>query len=332
MFCFVRINRFEKQIRNLTKKILVLGACGQIGTDLTLSLKEKYGNENVIASDIREPKVDLGDGPFTLIDATDKDAIQNIVSKHKISEVYNMVAMLSATAEKHMMKGWDLNMTSLLNTLELQREGYFEKLFWPSSIAVFGPGLENNTALQDSVAEPKTVYGISKLAGERWCDYYAMRFGNDVRSIRYPGIISYKTKPGGGTTDYAVEIFHSAVAGNKYECFLAPERTLPMMYMSDAIRATMGIMDAPKSNISIKSSYNINAFSFSPSEIYNQLKTVLPDFEISYNPDQRDTYAQSWPAYLNDKNAQTDWGWKPEYDLESMVKDMLHNLKIVVHQ
>ncbi len=316
----------------MSKKILVLGASGQIGTDLTLSLREKFGNENVIASDIKEPVVDLGEGPFTLIDATDKSAIQHILSKHKISEVYNMVAMLSATAEKHIMKGWDLNMTSLLNTLELQKEGYFDKLFWPSSIAVFGPGLENNTALQNAVAEPKTVYGISKLAGERWCDYYAMRFGCDVRSIRYPGIISYKTQPGGGTTDYAVEIFHSAVSGEDYTCFLSPDRTLPMMYMSDAIKATIGIMDASKDRISIRSSYNINAFSFNPEEIYQELKSHLPNFKISYQPDQRDEYAQSWPAFLEDSAARADWRWSADFTLKEMVKDMLHNLKIAVHQ
>ncbi|MEM7161167.1 MAG: NAD-dependent epimerase/dehydratase family protein [Bacteroidota bacterium] len=316
----------------MAKKVLVLGASGQIGTDLTLNLREKLGAENVIASDIKEPQVSLGDGPFMLLNALDREGMQKFLKNHQIDEVYNMVAMLSATAEKHPWKAWDLNMNSLFNTLELQKEGLFSKLFWPSSIAVFGPGLKNNTAIQNSVAEPKTVYGISKLSGERWCEYYAKQYNCDVRSIRYPGIISYQTEPGGGTTDYAVDIFHKAIANVPYKCFLDEKRTLPMMYMADAVKATMNIMEANSESIRIRSSYNIAALSFSPQELYTSICKYFPGFEIQYEPDKRDLYAQSWPAYINDDQAKMDWNWEAEFNLDKLVENMFHNLKSLIHQ
>ena len=314
----------------MTSKVLVLGASGQIGTDLTLALRKKYGDDQVIASDIRPSEIQLGDGPFIILDALNKEELKKCIQDHNITEVYNMVAMLSATAEKHIWKAWDLNMTSLFNTLDLLKDKVFDKLFWPSSIAVFGPGLPQSTAMQNSVAEPKTVYGISKLAGERWCEYYALKFGCDVRSIRYPGIISYKTQPGGGTTDYAVEIFHSAAKDQGYECFLKEDRTLPMMYMDDAVKATIQIMESPVSDITVKSSYNINAISFNPKEIFEEIRKRIENFRISYIPDARDEYAQSWPAFIDDEKARKDWNWKHKYQLSDIVEDMLSNLKTLV--
>lgn len=314
----------------MSKRVLVLGASGQIGTDLTIALRQKYGAYNVIATDIREPKTDLGEGPFFIIDALDIVQLEELLWDERIDDVYNLVAMLSANAEKHIWKAWDLNMKSLFNTLNLLKDKKFKKLFWPSSIAVFGPNLPENSADQFTVTEPQTVYGISKLAGERWCEYFAKNYDVDVRSIRYPGLISYKGEPGGGTTDYAVEIFHAALNGQTYKCFLDENRKLPMMYMEDGIRATIDIMEAPRKSIKIRSSYNVNAMTFDPKQLFNEIKKETTDLEIDYQPDVRDTYAQSWPAYINDDRAAQDWGWKAKYDLSEIVNDMLNNLKTIV--
>nr|5Z75_A Chain A, Artificial L-threonine 3-dehydrogenase [synthetic construct]5Z75_B Chain B, Artificial L-threonine 3-dehydrogenase [synthetic construct]5Z75_C Chain C, Artificial L-threonine 3-dehydrogenase [synthetic construct]5Z75_D Chain D, Artificial L-threonine 3-dehydrogenase [synthetic construct] len=305
-------------------KILVIGACGQIGTELTVALREIYGNENVVASDIREPNEESG--PFEKLDVMDKERLEEIVEKHKITQVYHLAAILSATGEKNPLFAWDLNMNSLLNVLELAREGKIDKIFWPSSIAVFGPTTPKENTPQHTVMDPSTVYGISKLAGERWCEYYHEKYGVDVRSIRYPGLISWKTPPGGGTTDYAVDIFHKALEDGKYTCFLSEDTALPMMYMDDAIRATIELMEAPAENIKIRSSYNLAGMSFTPEEIAEEIKKHIPDFEISYEPDFRQAIADSWPASIDDSVARKDWGWKPEYDLDKMTEDMLKNL------
>ncbi|WP_158975322.1 NAD-dependent epimerase/dehydratase family protein [Cellulophaga sp. L1A9] len=312
----------------MQKSILIIGACGQIGTELTFALREKHGNENVIASDIREGNADLmASGPFEILDATNYEAIENVVMHYEIEEVYLMAAMLSATAEKFPMRAWNLNMNSLFNVLNLAKEKKISKLFWPSSIAVFGPNTPKEHTEQNTIMEPSTVYGISKQSGERWCEYYCNKFGVDVRSVRYPGLISWKTLPGGGTTDYAVEIYHKALAEKKYSCFLKEDTLLPMMFMDDAIRATINIMETPAEKIKIRSSYNLAAMTFNPSEIYESIKTHVPDFEISYAPDFRQQIADSWPSSINDDKAQEDWGWKPEFDLEKTTLEMLKNLK-----
>lgn len=308
--------------------ILILGACGQIGTELTYALRDKYGNENVIASDIREGNEDLmGSGPFEILDATDYDALEEVVAYYEIDEVYLMAAMLSATAEKFPMRAWNLNMNSLFNVLNLGKEKKIEKIFWPSSIAVFGLNTPKSDTPQSTIMEPSTVYGISKQSGERWCDYYYHKFGVDVRSVRYPGLISWKTMPGGGTTDYAVEIYHKALAEGKYSCFLKADTSLPMMFMNDAIRATLQIMDADSEQVKIRSSYNLSAMSFTPTEIAGSIKKQIPNFEISYNPDFRQAIADSWPSSIDDSSAKADWGWKAEFDLERTSETMLENLK-----
>ena len=314
----------------MEKRILVLGASGQIGTDLTLALRIKYGEDNVIASDIKKPTVDLGSGPFELIDATDRERIKKVILSYSITEVYNLVAILSATAEKNPEKAWELNMVSLFNSLNLLKEGCYKKLFWPSSIAVFGSNLPDRTAEQHSITEPTTVYGISKLAGERWCEYYSKNYNLDIRSIRYPGLIGYKQEAGGGTTDYAVEIFHAASSGESYDCFLAEHTILPMMYMDDAIDATIQLMDAPEDQVKIRSSYNINAMSFSPQMIYNEIVTVLPDFKITYSPDNRNNLAKSWPQYIDDREARDDWGWRSRFNIKDLVSQMLKHVKTLV--
>jgi len=312
----------------MKKRILIIGACGQIGTELTARLRSLNGNHKVIASDIVEDVTGLlGEGPFELLDAMDYDAVQDVVMRHEITEVYLMAAMLSATAEKFPMKAWNLNMNSLFNVLNLARDKKINKIFWPSSIAVFGPTTPRTHTPQRTVMEPSTVYGISKQTGERWCEYYYNKFGVDVRSIRYPGLISYKTLPGGGTTDYAIDIFHKALKHNKYICFLDSKTTLPMMYINDAINATIGIMEAEKETIKIRNSYNLSALSFSPEEIAGQIKKHIPEFEISYEPDFRQTIADSWPQSINDQEARADWGWKDKFSLEQMTEIMLENLK-----
>ncbi|QXP56305.1 NAD-dependent epimerase/dehydratase family protein [Cellulophaga sp. HaHa_2_95] len=312
----------------MQKSILIIGACGQIGTELTFALREKHGNENVIASDIREGNADLmASGPFEILDATNYEAIENVVMHYEIEEVYLMAAMLSATAEKFPMRAWNLNMNSLFNVLNLAKEKKISKLFWPSSIAVFGPNTPKDDTAQNTIMEPSTVYGISKQSGERWCEYYFNKFGVDVRSVRYPGLISWKTLPGGGTTDYAVEIYHKALEEKQYSCFLKEDTLLPMMFMDDAIRATIDIMETPAEKIKIRSSYNLAAMSFNPSEIAKSIRQHIPEFKISYAPDFRQQIADSWPSSINDNKAQEDWGWKPSFDLEKTTQEMLKNLK-----
>ncbi len=312
----------------MAAKILIIGACGQIGTELTLALREKHGEKNVIASDIREGNDDLmQSGPFEKLDATNYKAIEDIVMHYEVEEVYLMAAMLSATAEKFPMRGWNLNMDSLFNVLNLAKDKKIDKVFWPSSIAVFGPSTPKNDTPQTTVMEPTTVYGISKQTGERWCEYYHHKYDVDVRSIRYPGLISYKTQPGGGTTDYAVEIFHEALANQAYTSFLSEETALPMMFMDDAIRATISLMEAPAESLSIRSSYNLGGISFTPKQLAESIKVEIPAFKIDYEPDFRQPIADSWPSSINDEQAQKDWGWQHEYDLEKMTKAMLDGLK-----
>ena len=312
----------------MQKPILILGACGQIGTELTYALRDKYSNDVIIASDIREGNEDLmKSGPFELLDATDYNALEDIIAYYEISEVYLMAAMLSATAEKFPMRAWNLNMNSLFNVLNLAKERKIDKIFWPSSIAVFGPNTPDTYTPQNTIMEPTTVYGISKQSGERWCNYYHNKFGVDVRSVRYPGLISWKTMPGGGTTDYAVEIFHKALSEGHYSCFLKEDTKLPMMFMDDAIRATISLMESKAEKIKIRSSYNLAAMSFAPHEIAKSIQGIIPDFEITYAPDFRQDIADSWPNSIDDSKAQGDWGWQPEFDLEKTTEIMLKNLK-----
>ena len=312
----------------MQKSILIIGACGQIGTELTLALRKKYGNDRVIASDIRDGSASLlGSGPFELLDATNYEAIEDVVVHHKVDEIYLMAAMLSAIAEKFPMRAWNLNMNSLFNVLNLAKEKKISKVFWPSSIAVFGPNTPKENTLQNTIMEPSTVYGISKQAGERWCSYYFHKYGVDVRSVRYPGIISWKTLPGGGTTDYAIEIFHKAIADKKYTCFLREDTKLPMMFMDDAIRATMNLMENDRKNITVRSSYNLAAISFTPTEIAKSIQNHIPEFKVSYQPDFRQEIADSWPYSIDDSKAQEDWGWRHTFDLEKITREMLQNLK-----
>ncbi len=312
----------------MQKSILIIGACGQIGTELTMALREKHGAEAVVASDIREGSESLmQSGPFELLDATDYAAIEDVVMHYEIEEVYLMAAMLSATAEKFPERAWNLNMNSLFNVLNLAKEKKISKVFWPSSIAVFGPSTPKENTPQHTLMEPGTVYGISKQSGERWCEYYFKKFGVDVRSVRYPGLISWKTLPGGGTTDYAVEIYHKALGEKKYTCFLAEGTKLPMMFMDDAIKATMDLMRTDARSLKIRSSYNLGAMSFGPEEIADSIKAHIPEFKITYEPDFRQTIANSWPSSIDDSKATKDWNWKPEFDLEKTTKEMLENLK-----
>jgi len=312
----------------MKKRILIIGACGQIGTELTSQLRKMYAPHKVIASDIQEGDDELvAGGPFEILDATDYDAIEDVVIRHEITDVYLMAAMLSATAEKFPMKGWDLNINSLFNVLNLAKEKKIDRIFWPSSIAVFGPTTPRVNTPQRTVMEPSTVYGISKQTGERWCEYYYNRYGVDVRSIRYPGLISYKTLPGGGTTDYAIDIFHKAVKHGKYLSFLNAETTLPMMFMEDAINATISIMKAPMKKVKIRSAYNLAAVSFNPAEVAASIQKHLPDFTIDYEQDFRQAIADSWPQSIDDSDARADWGWEHKYSLADMTEIMLKNLK-----
>ncbi len=308
--------------------ILIIGACGQIGTELTYALREKYGADQVIASDIREGNKDLMEsGPFEILDATDYDALEEVVAYYEINEVYLMAAMLSATAEKFPERAWSLNMNSLFNVLNLGKEKKITKIFWPSSIAVFGANTPKNNTPQSAIMEPSTVYGISKQSGERWCEYNHRKYGVDVRSLRYPGLISWKTMPGGGTTDYAVEIYHKALSDGRYTCFLKEDTALPMMFMDDAIRATMELMDSEGKNIKIRSSYNLSAMSFTPAEIANSIRKRLPEFQMTCQPDFRQNIADTWPSSIDDSKAKSDWGWKAEFDLDATTETMLKNLK-----
>lgn len=310
----------------MSDKILVIGSSGQIGTELVQNLRDIYGIDNVVASDVKVTE-QAKEGPFEVIDVMNAQGILEIVKRHKINQVYLLAALLSATAEKMPKFGWDLNMQGLFNVLDLAKEKIIQKVYWPSSIAVFGPNTPSINTPQFTIMEPSTVYGISKQAGERWCEYYFKKYGVDVRSLRYPGLIGWKSAPGGGTTDYAVHIFHEALKSGSYECFLSENTTLPMMYMPDAIKATIGIMQADSQKVKIRSSYNLSGFSFSPKEIALEIKKHIPNFTISFKPDSRQQIADSWPKSIDSNEANKDWGWAPEYDLTGMTSDMLKNLK-----
>ena len=309
------------------EKILVIGASGQIGVELTLALRKIYGNANVIASDLREQNPLLeGTGPYVSMDVMNKEMLHVQVIRQGITQIYLLAAILSATGEKNPNLAWSLNMQSLLNVLDIAKEEKLTKIYWPSSIAVFGPTSPRVNAPQQTIIEPTTVYGISKYAGEFWCNYYFHRYGVDVRSLRYPGLISYKSQPGGGTTDYAVEIFHAAKAGEQYECFLKEDTYLPMMYMPDAIRATIELMEADAKSIKVRTSYNLSGMSFSPKEITAEIKKHIKEFTTVYVPDYRQAIADSWPQSIDDSVARQDWNWKEDYDLAEMTRDMLENL------
>jgi len=312
----------------IKEKILVIGACGQIGVELTLELRRIYGGAQVVASDLREENELLkGTGPYVSLDVMNKEMLHVQIIRQNITQIYLLAAILSATGEKNPNLAWSLNMQSLLNVLDIAKDEQVKKVYWPSSIAVFGPTSPKKNCPQQTIIEPITVYGISKYAGEFWCNYYNHRYGLDVRSLRYPGLISYKSEPGGGTTDYAVEIFYDAVEDKKYKCFLKEDTYLPMMYMPDAIRATIELMEADATNITIRTSYNISGMSFSPKEISAEIKKHIPEFITTYEPDYRQPIAESWPQSIDDSVAKKDWNWKPEYDLEKLTNDMLRNIK-----
>jgi len=313
----------------MSQTILVLGASGQIGSELIEKLRTVYGSAHVVASDIRNGSPSLmNSGPFEIIDATDKEAIFAIVKKYNVTQIYLLAAMLSATGEKFPQKAWDLNMTSLLAVLDLAKDKHINQVFWPSSIAVFGETSPKIHTPQKTIMEPSTVYGISKISGEFWCNYYHEKYGVDVRSLRYPGIISWKTKPGGGTTDYAVDIFFKALEQGSFECFLSEDTCLPMMYMEDAVNATVQIMQVNANQINIRTSYNLSAMNFTPKELASAIHQHLPNFTISYKTDYRQAIADSWPDSIDDTKAREDWGWSPNYTLSKMTKDILENLQV----
>jgi nucleoside-diphosphate-sugar epimerase len=309
--------------------IVVIGSNGQIGTELVSELRKIYGDGQVIACDIRRPDYDIKNaGPFEFVNVLDKEILKQIFQKYKPTQVYLLAALLSATGEQNPKLAWDLNMNGLLNVLDLAMDFKTPRIYWPSSIAVFGPNSPKDQTPQYCVMDPNTVYGISKLAGERWCEYYFQKYGIDVRSIRYPGLISWKAAPGGGTTDYAIHIFHDALKKGSYQCFLSADTELPMMYMNDAIRGTIELMDAPASNMNIRSSYNFTGMSFTPEILAAEIRKHIPDFKLSYTEyDQRQAIASSWPRSIDDSHAQKDWNWKREFDLGKMTEDMLKNLK-----
>jgi len=307
------------------EKILIIGAGGQLGTELTQALREKYGQDAVVATDIRE--IPDQDGPFEKLDAMDKEQLGRLHEKYQFTQLYHLAAILSAKGENNPQLAWKLNMDSLMNVLELGRDPNIERIFWPSSIAVFGPGTPPVDTPQNTVMDPTTVYGISKLAGERWCEYYFQKYNVDVRSIRYPGLISYKAEPGGGTTDYAVDIFKQAILHGKYTSYLAADTHLPMMFMDDAVRATLELMESPASMIKTRSAYNLAAMSFSPSELANEICKHLPDFEIDYKVDFRQEIADTWPDSVDDSSAREEWAWLPDYDLSRLTKVMLAGMK-----
>jgi nucleoside-diphosphate-sugar epimerase len=309
-------------------KKLVIGSSGQIGVELIEQLAKDFGPNQVIAADIKtvSKRKTLG-VEYVTLDVLDKEKLFEIIKEHHISEVYLLAAMLSAIAEKNIQLAWDLNMKGLFNILDLAKEKHIEKIFWPSSIAVFGPTSPKLNTPQSTLLEPSTVYGISKLSGERWCEYYFLKYGVDVRSIRYPGIISYKSPPGGGTTDYAIEIFHAAINLGFYDSFIAKEVTLPMVYMNDAIRATMEIMQVDRKKLTINSSYNLAAISFNPEEISNEIKLLFPEFKITYSPDFRNDIALSWPSFIDDSFARNDWGWEHNFDLKKTTLEMVNGIK-----
>ena len=312
----------------MSEKILIIGSSGQIGTELVMELRKMYGNQNVIASDIKNSsKQVMQSGPFETLDIMDEELLRKIVKKYQVTQIYLLAALLSATAEQNIELGWKLNMRSHSHVLDIARDGLVKKIFWPSSIAVFGPSTQKQNTPQNTIMDPGTVYGITKLAGERWNEYYYNKFGVDVRSIRFPGLIGWKSEPGGGTTDYAVDIFHKAITEGKYECFLSKDTELPMMYMPDAIRATIKLMETPSEKIKIRSSYNLSGINFTPEKLSREIKKYIPKFCISYKSDFRQEIADSWPSSINDSDARNDWGWAPEYNLKKMTEDMVFNLQ-----
>jgi nucleoside-diphosphate-sugar epimerase len=310
-------------------KTIIIGAVGQIGTELVLELRKRKGNDAVVAADVKDkcPPL-LTNGPYVKMDILDRELVRAYIINNDIKEVYLLAALLSVTAEKNPDFAWKLNMEGLFTILDLAKEGYISRIFWPSSIAVFGPTTPMDNTPQHTIMEPTTVYGISKQAGERWCAYYFNKFNVDVRSIRYPGLVSYRSLPGGGTTDYAVDIFYKAKAGQKFTCFLEENTSLPMMFMEDAINATIQLMDAPSENVKIRSAYNLGGISFTPKMISEAIKKVIPEFEIVYSPDFRQEIADSWPNSIDDSQAEKDWGWKHKFDLDALVKVMLENVKV----
>ncbi len=305
--------------------VLIIGANGQLGSVLTTALQDKFGANNVIASDLR--KRDGYKGIFEVIDATDIDRIEEVVQKYEVTQIYHLAAILSAKGEENPLQTWDINMKTLFNVLEVSRKQHIEKVFFPSSIAVFGEGAPLDNTPNSAYLDPATVYGISKAAGENWAQYYFLKYGLDVRSIRYPGVIGYQSLPGGGTTDYAVDIYHKAVLEEKFDCFLKEDATLPMIFMGDAIRATIELMEAPKEAITMRTSYNIAGVSFSPSEVVAEIRKLYPDFDVVYNPDFRQEIASKWPKSIDDSKARQDWGWEPSYDLEGITTMMIQQLK-----
>ncbi|WP_109299715.1 NAD-dependent epimerase/dehydratase family protein [Aquimarina sp. AU474] len=305
--------------------VLIIGANGQLGSVLTESLQHKHGKDNVIASDLHQRK--SFDGIFEVIDATDKVRIQNVVTKYNVTQIYHLAAILSAKGEENPLQTWDINMKTLFNVLEVSRLSNIERVFFPSSIAVFGEGAPLSQTPNDAYLDPATVYGISKAAGENWAQYYFLKYGLDIRSIRYPGVIGYQSLPGGGTTDYAVDIYHKAVLEQQFDCFLKEDATLPMIFMEDAIRATIELMEAPKENITVRTSYNIAGISFSPAEVVEEIRKLYPNFVVKYTPDFRQDIASRWPKSIDDTTAKKDWGWKPEFDLESITATMIQKLK-----
>ena len=307
-------------------KILVIGAGGQLGSELTQTLWHRYGRAHVIATDIKDPGGVLSQGHFEILDVLNQKLLFEFIKKNQITQIYHLAAVLSATGEKNPKFAWHLNMDGLIHVLDAAVEFKIEKVYWPSSIAVFGPNTPKHNAPQNTIMDPATIYGISKLAGERWCDWYYHKHGLDVRSLRYPGLIGYKTKPGGGTTDYAVDIFFKALTEKEYVCFLKPDTYLPMMYMDDAVKATLDLMEAPAEKIKVRSSYNIAAMSFSPAEIAEEIKKLIKEFSISYQPDFRQGIADSWPGSIDDSSARKDWGWKHEFNLKAMTEDILEKL------
>lgn len=309
------------------EKILVIGASGQLGSELTIELSNIYGEANIIAADLHKPRTEEVHPIFEQLNVIDKKHLNEIISKYRITQVYHLAAILSATGEKQPGLAWQVNIEGLMNVLDVSRDQKVKKVYWPSSIAVFGPNTPKEDTPQHTIMDPNTVYGISKLTGERLVEYYYYHYGLDVRSLRYPGLIGYKALPGGGTTDYAVDIFYKAIRGEKYSCFLNKDTTLPMMYMPDAVRATLELMESESERITIRSSYNVGAISFSPSDLFDAIKRFYPDFRIEYEPDFRQEIALSWPKSMNDAQARADWGWNPEFDLQKMADDMILHLK-----
>ncbi|MDO4228683.1 MAG: NAD-dependent epimerase/dehydratase family protein [Capnocytophaga sp.] len=309
-------------------KVLLTGAGGQLGSELTEALAQKFGSENIVATDVNEKVAEkFSYCNFEVLDIQDNARLEFLVDSYQITQIYHLAALLSAVGEKNPLFTWELNMNGLLNVLEIARKKKLDKVYWPSSIAAFGVNTPKTNTPQETVTEPNTVYGITKVAGELWCQYYFQKFDVDVRSIRYPGLIGYKSLPGGGTTDYAVDIYHKAIAGEEFSCFLNENSYLPMMYMPDAIKATIDLMDAPKEQVKVRTSYNVSALSFSPKEIYQSILKEIPDFKIKYEPDFRQKIADSWPDSIDDSAARTDWGWSPNFDLDKMTKDIIANLK-----